>query len=481
MAETGAFRPPKLGIGMIFSPALRPFLQRRPDALDVLEIEPQTLWLADDPVAGPFREFGPGIAAFAALPGHKLVHSVGMPLGGTRRPDPGQLSLIRGTAQRLGSPWVSEHLSVAGTPHIQAGFLLPPLQTEDGIALAVRNIRAFSDAIGKPVAIETGVAYFARKPFEMEDGIFLARVAEAADCGLLLDLHNLYCNHKNGRIDFDRTMAQLPLERVWEVHLAGGSEMDGVWLDSHSGPMPDDLARRAQEVIAELPNLGAMNFEIYDSFFDEISQSDFDRIVDQMRNMWHGAGQSRSDTRPAQTEPGARGSPAPTPETWENSLTEAVWKASPAEHPWPEDHSGLALYARLSRSFRGSLLARALPRTIRYALLRDGRSVDDRLREFFNAVPPQLYAPLEAEAFAGWTRELGENDALMLALIEYDLAFLRLLRDRKPRVVRFPGNPAPVFEALAAAQMPDMPAPPAWEIEILPDAVTDAAFAGAPS
>ena len=91
MAETrGDFTAPKLGIGMIFATALRPFLERRPGALDLLEIEPQTLWLADDALAGPFYEFTPGIELFAAIAGHKLVHSVGMPLGGTRATDPEQ-------------------------------------------------------------------------------------------------------------------------------------------------------------------------------------------------------------------------------------------------------------------------------------------------------------------------------------------------------------------------------------------------------
>ncbi|MEZ5363181.1 MAG: DUF692 family protein [Bryobacterales bacterium] len=221
MANGSLFAAPKIGVGMIYSTTLQPFLERRPDALDALEIEPQTLWLADDPFTGPFHEFTPGIEAFAALPGRKLVHSVGVPLGGERPPSPGQLDLLRRTATRLDSPWVSEHLSVAGTPHRAAGFLLPPLQTEEGVAVAVRNVRAFAAAVGRPVAIETGVAYLRRKPFEMHDGDFVRRIAEEADCGILLDLHNLYCNERNGRIRIDDFLERIPLERVWEVHLAG--------------------------------------------------------------------------------------------------------------------------------------------------------------------------------------------------------------------------------------------------------------------
>ena len=466
------FQPPKLGIGMIFSAALNPFLRRRPDALDVLEIEPQTLWLADDPITGPFAQYRPAMEAFADLPQTKLVHSVGVPLGGTRQPDPGQMALLRDTAERLDSPWVSEHLSVAGTPHRAAGFLLPPLQTDDGVATAVANIAAFKAGIGRPVAVETGVAYLQRKAFEMPDGVFLRRVSEEADCGLLLDLHNLWCNHCNGRIDLDETLAQIPFDRVWEVHLAGGEEMGGVWLDSHSGAMPDELAARAKEVIADLPNLGAINFEIYDTFLERVEVKEFDEIVDGLRVIWDGAGQSRSDIRPSeiavQDKP-----PQTSPTHWENSLTHAVWKSDPTGHAWPEDHPLLSLYAFLARSFRGSMLTSAMPRTIRYGLLRDGAAFEAKLSAYFDAVSPRMYAPIEAKAFRGWMTVEGEDDPVMHGLMDYDMAFVDMLTSDTPKVIRFPGDPAPVFEALAEGRLPAPPSPPEWELEILPEAVAE--------
>jgi uncharacterized protein (UPF0276 family) len=462
ISKGASFAAPKLGVGMIFSPALMPWLTRRPGVLDLLEIEPQTLWLADDPLAGPFRPFQAGIDLFAALPGHKLVHSVSLPLGGTRAPDPAQAGLIRAAAERLGSPWVSEHLSVGGTPHRAAGFFLPPLQTEATAETAAANIRAFAAMVGRPVAVETGVAYLKRQPFEMDDGAWIARVVELAGCGLLLDLHNLYCNARNGRIDLDRTLAQLPLSRVWEVHLAGGDEQAGVWLDSHSGPMPPDLAALAREVVASLPNLGALTFELYETYVEEAEDAALDGIVAGLRDLWAGAGQARSDAPPARPQAPPPG-PAPDPAEWEAALTEAVWRNAPAL--FPDD--GVGLYTWLSRSFRGSMIARSLPRSIRYLLLRDGEGVQRAFDAFMGDVPPQLYAPLEAEAFAGW---LSDDDPLLLALLAYDLALLRLVRTDAPVMVSFPGDPAPVFEALAALRLPVLPAGPPWEIEILPDA-----------
>ena len=466
---------------MIFSAALQPFLQRRPQALDLIEIEPQTLWMADDPFHGPFFEFTPGIDLIEALPGRKLVHSVGMPLGGTRTPDAAQCALLRATAERLESPWVSEHLAVGGTPHRASGFFLPPLQTEESVAIAAANIRAFSRAVGRPVAIETGVAYIARKPFEMMDGAFVARIVEETGCGILLDLHNIYCNEKNGRCSMDDFLADLPLENVWEVHLAGGMEMDGYWLDSHSGPMPDDLRTRSLEIVRHLPNLGALNFEIYDSFIRDLDQPTYDRITDELHEIWAEAG-TACDEVPVRTPPrpvSATGKPSP--RAWEHALTQSVWKDTTSGYPWPEDAEPLKLYAKLARSFRGSMLARALPRTIRYLLLRDGPRASTMMQDYFSDVSPALYAPLEARAFVDWLESDRRDDAMLAALCDYDLALVSILRENAPQVVTFPGNPAPVFEALAEARLPEMPQPPQWELEILPDAEVQTAFHAAPS
>ena len=463
------FQPPKLGVGMIFSPALRPWLERRFEEatpfLDVLEIEPQTLWFADDAFTGPFHEFRAGIELFQALPGAKLVHSVSLPLGGTRAPDPAQCALIRETATRLNSPWVSEHLSVGGTPHQASGFFLPPLQTEEGVRIAARNIRAFASAVGRPVAVETGVAYLARKAFEMPDGDYVAEVVRAADCGILLDLHNVYCNARNGRLDFDDFLSRLPKDRVWEMHLAGGMEQKGVWLDAHSGPIPPDLKAMAREVLAELPNLGALNFEIYDSFVEQAGEGVLDRTVEDLRLLWQGAGRSVSDARPtALNQPAG---PGPAADLWEKALTVAVWKGDPAAQPHREDDAAVALYAHLARSFRGSMLVRAMPRALRYLILREQRAIEALLDRYFNDVSPRLYAPLEAAAFSDW---LGDDpDRLLRGLLDYDLGLLATLRDGKAQLVLFPGDPAPVFEALADRRLPTCPDGPDWELELLPD------------
>lgn len=109
------------------------------------------------------------------------------------------------------------------TPDFFTGSFLPPRQTGQGLETYARAIGRLRDGLGVPLAVETGVNYLRPRADEVPDGEFFGAVVETTDCGTLLDLHNVYCNEKNGRQTIDRFLSQIPLERVWEVHLAGAS------------------------------------------------------------------------------------------------------------------------------------------------------------------------------------------------------------------------------------------------------------------
>jgi uncharacterized protein (UPF0276 family) len=262
----GSAEVPALGVGVIYSSAIEPLLERRPELFQVVEFEPQTTWIKTPGAARRYRVDEGVLARLSRLPGHKIVHSVGTPVGGTTTPEAAQLELLRVTVASLGSPWLSDHLSFNQTPEFATGFFLPPRQTPEGVAMAAASIHALQAALPVPIAVETGVNYLRPRPDELPDGDFVARVVESADCGLLLDLHNIYCNGLNGRQSMDEYVDQLPLERVWEIHLAGGMELEGFWLDAHSGAIPDPLYAIAERIIPRLPNLKAIIFEIFPSF-----------------------------------------------------------------------------------------------------------------------------------------------------------------------------------------------------------------------
>ncbi|NJM77566.1 MAG: DUF692 domain-containing protein [Acaryochloridaceae cyanobacterium RU_4_10] len=198
------------------------------------------------------------------------------------------LPTFKETIAAVNAPWCSEHLSfnrfASERDEFNTGFLCPPLQTLEGVKKAAANIRELKAKLPIPFAFETGVNYLQPLEGELSDGQFFAAVAEEADCGIVLDLHNLWCNEQNGRQPLREVLAELPLERVWEVHLAGGQDYRGYWLDAHSDLVPVPLMELAKEIIPTLPNLKALIFEILEDFV-KIKGIQPEALLDQVRQL----------------------------------------------------------------------------------------------------------------------------------------------------------------------------------------------------
>jgi uncharacterized protein len=170
----------------------------------------------------------------------EVLHGVGAPLAGTCPAPDGHAAAFADDIASLEPLYISEHLNVSHFRRLPdlspqfSGFLLPPLQSSEGVDLAVSNIRARRAAFGNiPLAIETPVSYLPLLRDEWTDGDFVAAIAEQANCDIVLDLHNVLCNDRNGRQDLEVFCASNPLERVWELHLADGAYDDGFYLDAH--------------------------------------------------------------------------------------------------------------------------------------------------------------------------------------------------------------------------------------------------------
>ncbi|MGH9591936.1 MAG: DUF692 domain-containing protein [Bryobacteraceae bacterium] len=313
----------EMGVGLVFLSGFEPALEQCAGLLDVLEVEPQTFWFNGAASTDPPQVDRKHLAYLASLPFPKLVHGVGFPIGSTRPPDPRQLPALKETLQALRPPWFSEHLSFNRTRlegvEMQTGFLLPPRQTDAGIEAAIQSIRSLKKDLSLPFLIETGVNYLRPLPEEVPDGEFVARVVEGADCGILLDLHNLWANERNGRQGIEDFLEAIPLERVRELHLAGGREHNGLWLDAHSGAMPEGHFDLARNVVRRLPNLGAVIFELFPGHLLEVGHEVFLGQLKLLRRIWDARG-SGHKSRPLAPQAPKTPENAASPEEWENTL-----------------------------------------------------------------------------------------------------------------------------------------------------------------
>jgi len=177
-----------------------------------------------------------------------VPHGVSLGLGGADRPDEGRLRALAERAEALGAPLVTEHIAfvraggaLTATAGLEAGHLLPVPRTWDALDVLCENVRIAQAALPVPLAVENVAALFAWPGEELTEGQFLYELADRTGVRLLVDVANLHTNHVNRGEDPARALAELPVEAIAYVHVAGGYERDGVWHDSHAHPVPAEV------------------------------------------------------------------------------------------------------------------------------------------------------------------------------------------------------------------------------------------------
>jgi uncharacterized protein (UPF0276 family) len=472
-----------LGVGIVYFAELEELSDiLELSAYGVLEIEPQTFWAVDP--AGGFAANVGKLASLAKLPGERLVHSVGLPIGNTLAHDPQALELLAGNARLLGARYLSEHLSfnrvaIAGEK-AWTGFLLPPPQTLDGVAVAVEQLRVLRQAVQLPVAFETGVNYFRPQPGEIDDGDYFALIANSADSGILLDLHNLLANERNGRTNVERVIASLPLERVWEVHVAGGHMYRGFYLDAHDGLVSPALRELTEAVVPRLPNLRSIVFEAQPDSLRAVSRAQIDDQRDWLEQLWQLRGTRAAAVRrsaPADELPDVLTAAANVADR-ERATLARIENAGCGQMD-DVDAAAHALVRELIGEARGGTLLRSVPLVSRLLMITIGKAEYLKLLARYCASQrPAMFPIQEASHFLDFA-ELEMSGTMYLSeLIAFERATLSVIADRHPRRVLFPYNPAELLSALQERVPPVVWDRRPFHVEIKPHSVTLHAVGG---
>jgi uncharacterized protein (UPF0276 family) len=205
------------------------------------------------------------------------MHGVSLSIGGTDPLDLSLLRQLRALARATGALSVSDHLCWTGVAGAMTGELLPLPHTEAVLRHVVSRIAAAQEILGCRLLIENPSSYLAWSVSEMTEWEFLAAVAERADCLILLDVNNVVVSATNVGFDARRYVESIPPERVAQFHLAGHRRHRFHAVDSHSGPVADevlDLFRVAWEATGGRPTILEWDTDLppFDVLTDEVER-----------------------------------------------------------------------------------------------------------------------------------------------------------------------------------------------------------------
>jgi uncharacterized protein (UPF0276 family) len=169
-----------------------------------------------------------------------VAHGVGLSLGTDMLPDTHYLEEVATAIALLEMPWYSEHLAFTKVPGVDLAQLLPLARNGVVAERVIRNIRYLQQHISVPFLIENITYYFDYPDSEFTEVEFMDLICKQTGAFLLLDVENVYLNSRNHEYCAESFIRSLSPGSVKAVHLAGGTTLDDVLVDTHDHPVPDE-------------------------------------------------------------------------------------------------------------------------------------------------------------------------------------------------------------------------------------------------
>jgi uncharacterized protein (UPF0276 family) len=187
-----------------------------------------------------------------------VQHGVSMYFGSADKLNREHLKKLKALVKRTKTPWLSDHLCWGSVDGRYTHDLLPMPYTFAAAKLTAEKVRAVRDFLEIPVAVENVSSYAEFHQSEMTEWEFLTEVVERADCGILLDVNNIYVSSRNHNFNPNEYVDHVPHHRVAQMHIAGHSKFKKYVLDTHDHPVLDpvwQLYARATQLVGKTATL----------------------------------------------------------------------------------------------------------------------------------------------------------------------------------------------------------------------------------
>ena len=170
-----------------------------------------------------------------------VMHGVSLSIGSSDPLDFAYLSKLKRLASEIGARWISDHLCWTGVAGRNTHDLLPIPFNEETLRHVVERIRVVQDYLERRIVLENPSSYVTFVDSTMPEWQFISHVAEEADCGILLDVNNVYVSSVNHDFDPKEYLAGVPTHRVVQMHLAGHANYETHLIDTHDRPVVDSV------------------------------------------------------------------------------------------------------------------------------------------------------------------------------------------------------------------------------------------------
>lgn len=174
-----------------------------------------------------------------------IPHSVSLNVGGLDPLDPRFLDALAELTEELDAPLFSDHVCFASTHGRPLHELLPLPFTREAAEVVGRRAKEAAARVGRPIVLENAT-FYAHMPAADDEGrldevAFVRECLKQSGATLLLDVNNVYVNSRNHGFDARAFIDSIPLEQVSYLHLAGHTLQGEVIIDTHIGPIIDDV------------------------------------------------------------------------------------------------------------------------------------------------------------------------------------------------------------------------------------------------
>jgi uncharacterized protein (UPF0276 family) len=170
-----------------------------------------------------------------------VMHGVSLSIGSTDPLNREYLAKLKNLAEFLNVPWLSDHLCWTGINGKNTHDLLPVPYSEESLKNITTRIKQVQDILGRHIVLENPSSYLEFNDSSMREWEFLARMSEEGDCGLLLDINNIYVSAFNHGYDARDYIDAIPADRIVQIHLAGHQNFGTHIIDTHDHPVLDDV------------------------------------------------------------------------------------------------------------------------------------------------------------------------------------------------------------------------------------------------